>query len=219
MNVGAYTNHLLDSEPNLSEKELQEKINGYVALCWRTETVDGKKFSLYATPENIEKLAACFSLLDEEVSFETLSGAFNKLVASGAIQTEAEQRAAQERAEQERSAANKAKYDADCSAWVDSHSTQQIKERAQSDRPFASWLRQRNVPPVVETDYDPVQLARQKNELSAQREKDKPFLNVPQCVRDFAAQYQKMPFAEVQKQMRDPQFRANVDAAAKAGIL
>lgn len=100
-------------------------------------TPEGKQFNRYYNTEaNRAKLAEVFDLLDEAVTLETLSGAFRKLVASGAIRTEQEIREAAEQAEQQRAEANRAKCEADCKAWIDSHSTFQIQERAAATKRF-----------------------------------------------------------------------------------
>jgi hypothetical protein len=207
-------------DPNLSESEVQARLVADTAHNWMAESEEGRAFAaLYNTPQNRKKLAEVYDLLDEPVTRETLSAAFKKLVASGAIQTDAERQAAQEQALRQRDEANRAKWVADCEKFIDSHSTSEITERAKTDRAFASYLKSVNRLPQLAVEYDPVQLARQRKEQKAQRVKYAPYLVIPQELRDFARDYQKMPFSQVQQKMRDPQFRAQVEIAAKHNLI
>jgi hypothetical protein len=208
-------------DPNLSESEIQGKLAMDVAQRWKSETKEGREFEKFfaSRPENIDALVRVFDLLDENLSFETLSAAYRTLRENAEILSETEVEQAKREAERHRDEANRAKWQSDCEAYIDSHSTREITERAKTDRAFASWLQKQNVPPVVETMYDSAQLTRQKREQRARREKDKPYLNVPEEVQAFAQSYRCMSFAEVQQKIRDPLFRAQVEQAAKAGLI
>jgi hypothetical protein len=205
---------------SISDKEIEALHAKEVSQEWLENTPEGRQFNRqYNSEQNRAKLAQVFDLLDEAVTPETLSGAFRKLVASGALRTEQQIKEAADQAEQERDRANRAKWESECEAWLDSHSTQDVKARAERDRAFASWLQKHNEPPVVQTGYDPRQLARQRREQKAQREKDKPYLDAPEELRSFAESYRRMSFAEVQQRIRDPQFRAQIEMASKHNLI
>jgi predicted transcriptional regulator len=207
-------------DPNLSESEVQARLVADTAQKWMAESEEGRTFAaLYNTTQNRKILAEVFDLLDEEITFATLSGAFKKLVARGAIQTDAERQAAQEQALRQRDEMNRQKWESDCSRYVESHSTNQVKARAEKDPAFRAYLKDANRLPQLTVEYDPVQVARHSKEQKAQRIKDAPYLNVPQELRDFARDYQKMPFAEVQQRQRDPQFRQQVEAASAVRLI
>jgi hypothetical protein len=221
MNVNACTNQLLLSQPDLSEKELQERIDGYIALCWRKETPEGRKFEkFYSSQKNIAKLSECFSLLDETVSFETLSGAFKKLVESGAIRTEQEIQEAKEQAERERDEANRLCWEQSCSEFVETYSTADVKLRAQKDPAFRAFLKAANRPPQVPVEYSEESLKRQRIAEQIQKQRDRQYADVPNELWLFADQYKKLPAAEALKRMKtELPFKTAVEACAKASLI
>src|SRR6266581_1867749 len=137
-------NNMIDLyDPNLTESDIQQKLAKDVAQRWKAETKEGREFEKFfaSRPENIDKLAKVFDLLEENLSFETLSAAYRMLRENGEILSEAEVEQARLEAEQLRTAANRIKWSADCEAWIDSHSTLQIQERASRDKAFSSYLK------------------------------------------------------------------------------
>jgi len=207
-------------DPNLSESEVQARLVADTAQNWMADSPDGRTFAAhYNTPQNRQKLAEVFGLLDEAVTLETLSGAFKKLVESGAIRTDTERQAAQEETERQRNEANRAKWVANCEAWLDSHSTNEIKARTERDRAFRSYLQAANRLPQLTVEYSEESLSRQRHEQKLQHTKDAPYLNVPEEVRAFAESYRRMTFAEVQQKIREPQFRAQIEMASKYNLI
>jgi hypothetical protein len=207
-------------DPNLSESEVEARLITDTAQTWMAESAEGRTFAaLYNTAQNRQKLANCFALLDEAVTLDTLSGAFRKLVASGAIQTDAERQAAQEQALRQCDEINRAKWEADCEAWIESHSTREITERAETDRAFRSYLKAANRIPQLPVEYSAEATARQQAAKKVQKQRDARFANVPDELWTFAETYKRLPAAEAFKRMTEPPFKAAVEACAKVGLL
>jgi hypothetical protein len=205
---------------SISDKEIEALLAQEVSGEWLKNTPEGKQFNRhYSSEQNRKKLAEVFGLLDEAVSPETLSAAFRKLVASGALRTEQEIREDAEQAERERNEANRAKWESQCSEWIDSHSTREITERAKTDRAFRSYLKAANQIPQLAVEYSAEAVARQQDAKKIQKQKDTRFDNISDELWTFAENYKRLPAAEALKRMKEPPFKAAVEACAKAGIL
>jgi len=220
MDVNAYTNQLLVSQPDLSEQQLQESVDAYIGRCWLSETKEGREFDeYYKTPANIEKLSEIFDLLDELVTFQNLSAAFNKLKASAAIKTHEQIQQAAEEAQQQQGAVNRARWKSDCAAWLDSHSTREIAERSERDPAFRAYLKSANRIPQLAVEFSPENLSRQRKAEKIQRERDRQYADVPSELWTFAEAYKRLPAAEALKRMSEPPFKSAVEACAKAGLI
>jgi hypothetical protein len=207
-------------DDSLSDKEIEALHAKEVSREWLANTPEGRQFNRhYNSEQNRNILAQVFDLLDEAVSPETLSGAFRKLVASGALRTEQEIREAAGQAEQQRDEANRAKWAADCEAWIDSHSTLQIQERASRDKAFSSYLKSANRLPQLPVEYSAEATARQQAAKKIQKQKDARYANVSDELWTFAETYKRLPAAEAFKRMTEPPFKASVEACAKAGLI
>ncbi len=211
----------LDELLSVSDSEAEAIYIKTVAEEWLRSTREGQSFARYYDNEsNRKKLAAVFDLLSEELSLETLSGAFRKLRDSGALRTEQEIREAAEQAEQQRDEANRAKWAADCEAWIETHSTNEIKARSERDRAFRSYLQAANRLPQLAVEYSKENLSRQREAEKVQRQRDRQYADIPVELWRFAENYKRLPAAEALKRMKtEPPFKAVVEACASAGIL
>lgn len=222
MNINEYANTLLLAEPDLSEAELQKRVDGYIAVCWRKETPEGREFDKYfaSRTENVEALAGAFDLLDQAVSFESLSAAYRTLRQNGRIQSEREIEQARLEARRKQDEANRLAWEQSCDAWIDNHSTLEIRERASKDPAFRAYLKAANRIPELPVEYSKENLARQRAAEKIEKQRDRQHADIPAELFTFAEAYKHLPAKEALRRMRtEPMFKANVSACVSAGIL
>ncbi len=102
--------------------------------------------------------------------------------------------------------------------WMEGKSELQIRERRASDRAFAAFYTASNRAQVL-TD-DPMANQNYHNNIRTEK------ANVSQGLRDFAAEYQRTPVAEVKRRLSPAtnpaghlEFSRNFEAALSAGLL
>jgi hypothetical protein len=103
-------------------------------------------------------------------------------------------------------------------AWMDGKSEFQIRERRASDKGFAAWFTATNKAQIQSDDM----MADQNYRNNVRTER----ANVNQALRDWAAEYQKLPISECKRRMSPAvnpagylEFNRNFEAAMSAGLI